>query len=100
MREAIVFCVLFSLSSPALAWGDREQGALIGFAVGTFLQQYSQSRQIPHSAQPAPLYVVPPYPAYVERAQPPMYRQRPIYAVRHVYDPYCRCYREEIIQID
>ena len=49
MKTLLVLVLAFSLIvSPAYAWGDREQGALIGFAAGMLANQIHQDQhQLP-----------------------------------------------------
>lgn len=83
--------------SPAYAWGDREQGALIGFAAGLLSHQLQYDRhylpryQIYNYSYPN-VYISPPpvYNGYV-----PL---QPIYTHQIVFDPICQCYRQIVIQ--
>ena len=112
MKKIVTFALGVALSSSAFAWGDREQGALIGFAAGALLHHYAQPRQPDYGVRTHQVYVAPQRPVYAPpqyaAPRPPVhleqdyrhaYRQQPVYGTRHVYDAYCRCYRETLVQI-
>ena len=112
MKKIMTFLLSATLSSSAFAWGDREQGALIGFAAGALLHHYAQPRHPDYGVRAQQGYVAPQRPVYAQpqyaAPRPPVhleqdyrhaYRQQPVYGTRHVYDAYCRCYRETLVQI-
>lgn len=72
MKRAITFITAAVLSTPVMAWGDREQGALLGIA-GTLLYQHIQRDSVVRT-NPNPVYV--PSPVVVQ--QPPVVIQQPI----------------------
>lgn len=57
MKKTLALVTALALSSPVMAWGDREQGALIGI-VGTLLFQNVQKNQV-HTDPPQTVYVQP-----------------------------------------
>lgn len=72
MKQAIALIAAAAISTPALAWGDREQGVLAGI-VGTLILQNihrDSQRTIPN---PQPVYV--PGPVIVQ--QPPVVVHQP-----------------------
>lgn len=93
MRKILTTAILAAaIASPAFAWGDREQGALTGFVIGTIIGQQHQRPAYPVYTPPpvytpAPVYLPPPvvytYPQHV-----PTFRQRV-----DVFIPECNCYR-------
>jgi hypothetical protein len=71
-KLALVALVLGATATTAMAWGDREQGALLGLIIGGHI--VGQHQRAPVYVQPAPMYVQPPVyyqpvPVYV---QPPV----------------------------
>jgi len=95
MKKFITAMCFILVAPSALAWGDREQGALIGFTAGAILSNINQHP----TQQSQPVYVQRIEPIYVERHYVPPPRQRPVYGTRIVYDEVCRCYREMFYQI-
>ncbi len=71
MKKALALITAACMATPALAWGDREQGALAGI-VGTLIFQHIQ-REGQKPQQPQPVYV--PGPVIVQ--QPPVVVQPP-----------------------
>jgi len=65
MKKTILALALVATASTAMAWGDREQGALLGLIIGGHIA--SQYRSAPVYVQPPPVYYQP-APVYV---QPP-----------------------------
>jgi len=73
MKKALALILAATVATPALAWGDREQGVLQGIVGTLILQQMhrnSHASQVPH---PQPVYV--PGPVIVQ--QPPVVVQQP-----------------------
>jgi hypothetical protein len=54
MKNAIALIIAASMATPALAWGDREQGALAGI-LGTLIFQHVQRDGV--GRHPAPVVV-------------------------------------------
>ena len=94
MKKILIGLVLtFGLVSQSYAWGDREQGALVGLAAGVLLNQvYSTPR---YYSQPQPVYIQPPvvYNGYIT---PPILR--PTYTHQIYYDSLCNCNRQIVVQ--
>ena len=75
LRAIIAGLLITSSSTPALAWGDREQGILAGIAGVWLFNQLTRDDQRPTQPaqppsvvyQPAPVYVYPEPPVYVHR---------------------------------
>ena len=107
----------FGLAESAHAWGDREQGALIGLVVGSMLNRQHQSYHHgpSHYPIPAPVYQPPVYqppvvqhiysgPVIIDqrdqraRHHMPRYQRpqipQPIYSHQIYFDPSCNCYRQ------
>ena len=97
MRKLIAVTLLAAtVSTPAFAWGDREQAALAGAVLGYVIgQQQNQPR--PH-VQPAPVYQQPP--VYVPGVVYRDYTYRPMYKMVDVFIPECNCYRTVQVQIN
>jgi hypothetical protein len=81
-------------ASPAFAWGDREQGALLGLGLGWIIANQQNQAQVPRQ-----VIVNPP----VYNNAPSVYnlprQPQPIYERRSQYDFGCQCYREILVQI-
>jgi hypothetical protein len=92
MKKLILIAAL--ISSPAFAWGDREQGALLGLGLGWILSNQQNQAQVPRQ-----VIVNPP----VYNNAPSVYnlprQPQPIYERRSQYDFGCQCYREILVQI-
>ena len=88
-----------AVSTPAMAWGDREQGILAGAAGLWAIQQLNRVGQQPpvvYQGNPAPVYQAPP-PVYYPQ---PSYTYRPMYRAVDVFDSGCQCYRTVMVQIN
>jgi len=72
MKKTILAMALVATASTAMAWGDREQGALLGLIIGGHIA--SQYQSAPVYVQPPPVYYQP-APVYVQPA--PVYVQPP-----------------------
>lgn len=57
MKKLIIGAIVAASATTAFAWGDREQGALLGLIIGNVIT----SRPAP----PAPVYQAPPHYFYV-----------------------------------
>ena len=88
MRKILIAVVTALVSTAGFAWGDREQGALIGIVVGNAIanRQVYQSPPVVYT-QPQIIYV----PA-------PVYQLPPQYRFVDIYDPYCNCYRSVMVR--
>lgn len=96
MRKFIAsLVVLCSISAPAYAWGEREQGALAGIAATLLFQHIHQPR--PHTQ---PQVTVQPTVPYHYGTTYPDYTHRPMYKAVDVFIPECRCYRTVMVQIN
>jgi hypothetical protein len=108
MRKLIlsVALALSLVSTSAFAWGDREQGALLGFVIGSMINQH----RVPGYGLPVPpVYGAIPggyprhYPAPVYT--PPsiygypgaVYTPAPTHRFVELYDPSCGCYRSVVV---
>lgn len=81
------------MSSPAMALGDVERGALYGIAGLWTFQQLSRIGQ--------PYYGPPPIASYPTPAAPiGGYTYRPMYRAVDVFIPECNCYRTIMVQIN
>ena len=99
MRKLIAVTLLAAtVSAPALAWGDREQGILAGAAGLWAIQQLNKAGQQPVYQAPQPVYqqapVYVPVPVYRD------YIHRPMYKAVDVYIPECNCTRTVMVQIN
>lgn len=78
--KKILASILLAAAVPAMAWGDREQGALAGAVLGYGLSQFQQQRQSEQRPTQQPMarcgYEIACSPVYVE--PPRTYQQRPI----------------------
>ena len=77
-KLALVALVLGATVTTTMAWGDREQGALLGLIIGGHIvAQHNR----------APIYVQPPPPVYYQ--PPPVYVQPPLVYIQPpvVYPP-------------
>ena len=63
MKKTILALALVATASTAMAWGDREQGALLGLIIGGHI--VSQYQQGPVYVQPPAVYYQP-APVYVQ----------------------------------
>jgi hypothetical protein len=92
MKKLILIAAL--VSSPAFAWGDREQGTLLGLGLGWILANQQNQAQMPRQ-----VIVNPPVynnsPSVYNLPRPP----QPVYERRSQYDFGCQCYREILVQI-
>lgn len=87
MKKLLLAMLVCAAATPAMAWGDREQGALAGLAAGIVLgQQQPAYRPAPMYVQPAPVYVQP-APVYVQPA--PRYYSPSYPTVRGYYHSSC-----------
>ena len=66
MKKLIIAVAAVAISTSAMAWGPREQGALTGLVIGAVVaSQYDapepryQRRQEPVYVQPQPVYIQP-----------------------------------------
>lgn len=93
MKKLIIAALITVAAIPAFAWGDREQGALLGLIIGGMITQPQPVYVAPQPVYVAPpVYVVPPY------VPPPVvqYEYRPVCGVDIVCPPpirqerYCR----------
>ena len=82
---AIALLATIGFSNPALAWGDREQGALAGI-VGTLIFQHIQRDG--SVRQPAPVIVQQPPVIYQPQPQIIYAPPRPVCEHHPVYDHY------------
>ena len=84
-----------SASTPAFAWGDREQGILAG-VIGTMILQNTGVIQRPPVVVQQPPVVVQQPPVVIQ--QQPVYtlpraqQGTPVYERRTQWDPNCNCY--------
>lgn len=87
---ALLMATTLFFSTPSFAWGDKEQGAVLG-ALGILTLQHLSQRRNHHdeyqSYRPEPEYYAPPYPPYRSA-----YIHRPMYRDVEVYDRSCNCY--------
>ena len=97
MMKTLLVLAFTLIVSPAYAWGDREQGALIGFAAGMLANQIHQDqhqlpRYQPRNYSYPNIYITPPsvYNGYV-----PI---QPLYTHQIIFDPICQCYRQIVVQ--
>lgn len=98
MRKFIAaLAILGSLSAPAHAWGDREQGALAGVAATLLFQHVTQAQPHVHTA---PSVTMQPTVPYYSGTVYPDYTHRPMYKAVDVFIPECRCYRTVMVQIN
>ena len=101
LSKVVAVAALAVLSTQALAWGDREQGALAGAAAILLGQHILNNHNHQHYAPPPPVYrevpvYVQPAPVYVQPAPvivPPTYTPIP-----GGYMDICR-YRNQEIRI-
>lgn len=114
MRTVIASAVLAlaTVSQPAMAWGEREQGIVTGI-VGTIVAQQIFRPPVvvapPPVAvpAPAPVPVVPWNPAYPTGPVVPYYPgtvypdyiQRPMYRSVDVWVPECQCWRTVQVRV-
>ena len=93
MKKLILIAAAL-VSSPAFAWGDREQGALLGLGLGWIIANQQNQAQVPRQ-----VIVNPPVynnsPLVYNLQRPP----QPVYERRSQYDFGCQCYREILVQI-
>jgi hypothetical protein len=99
MKKLILSLALVA-ATPAFAWGDREQGALLGLGLGWILSNQQNQVQAPRQViVNPPVYSLPP----VYNNSPSVYNlpraPQPIYERRSQYDFGCQCYREILVQI-
>jgi len=71
MKKTILALALVATASTAMAWGDREQGALLGLIIGGHIASQYQRAPVyvqppPVYYQPAPVYVQPPPVVYLQ----------------------------------
>jgi len=101
MNKIVAVLVLSLIATtPAFAWGEREQGVLTGVA-GLLLLQHVAKPNI--EAQPPHVYGHSPvweYPHYSPSYHRPTYIHRPMYKAVDIYFPECNCYRTVMIQIN
>ena len=97
MMKTLLALAFTLIVSPAYAWGDREQGTLIGFAAGLLTHQIHQNqyqlpRYQPYNYSYPNIYIMPPsvYNGYV-----PI---QPLYTHQIIFDPICQCYRQIVVQ--
>ena len=78
MKKVLVSLAVISslVSSPAFAWGDREQGILTGIAGLWVYQQLSKPSVV---VQQAPVVVAPPPPVVYYQQPAPAYVPRTVY---------------------
>lgn len=100
MRKLIAVSLLAAaVSTPAFAWGDREQGILAGAAGLWAIQQLNRAGQHPPVYQvPQPVYQQPHMhiPGVVHRD----FIHRPMYKAVDIFIPECNCTRTVMVQIN
>jgi hypothetical protein len=87
MNKTIALIAAACIATPALAWGDREQGALAGI-LGTLIFQNIQrdaQAQQPPVVTPQPQIIYQPQPQVIYAPPPP---PRPVCEHHPVYDHY------------
>ena len=57
MKRALALITAAAMATPALAWGDREQGALVGIFGTLIYQHIQQENQRPRVVQQPPVIV-------------------------------------------
>ena len=88
MKKLVLAAALIA-STPAFAWGDREQGILAG-VIGTMILQNTGVIQRPPVVVQQPPVVIQQQPVYtLPRAQ---HGGTPIYEKRTQWDHNCNCY--------
>ena len=93
-KSAIALIYLMSTATSAGAWGDREQGALAGFAASQILNSIQNNRSTENVYQ-EPIRRLPSYqPRYIYNA--PVLT--PSYTHQIIFDPMCQCYRQILVQ--
>lgn len=125
MRKSIALAVLAVTAAvattPAMAWGDREQGILLGIGGTLLAQQLVRPPVVVAPGYgPAPVYNAPPYTGYAPPVMPvpsapvygapvvpyypgtvyPDFIQRPMYKAVDVFVPECNCYRTMMVRIN
>ena len=90
MKKLVIAATIALISTQALAWGDREQGVLIGLASGWVINQVvnqpKQPQQVIVQQQQVPVYIEHPRVVYVQ----PQQRMTKGWH----YDRNCNCYIE------
>lgn len=89
MKKLILAALITLMSTQSFAWGDREQGVLVGLASGYLINQISQPKQNPQVHQQQQQYVVVEQQPRVIYVQP----QQRMTKGWH-YDRNCNCYIE------
>ena len=87
MKTLIAFTAAALISSPAFAWGEREQGALAGIAGTLLIQQIANQPRQPQQYYPQPQYQQPQVNNYYS------YPQREV----HIYPYQPTCVNQPII---
>lgn len=88
MKKLVLAAALIA-STPAFAWGDREQGILAG-VIGTMILQNTGVIQRPPVVLQQPPVVIQQQPVYnLPRVQ---HSATPIYEKRTQWDANCNCY--------
>lgn len=97
-----------AIATPALAWGEREQGALAGIVGTLILQQIARDGQAAPVPAPRPPVVygggvyVPPVVVHVPphvHHHPHVHAPRPMWRRVDVYIPECNCVRTIDVQV-
>lgn len=111
MRKLITSVVLavatLSATSPAMAWGAREQGIVAGVVGTLIVQQLVRPPVVVAAPPPVPVPVVPWNPAvpvspvvpYYPGTVYPDYIYRPMFKSVDVWVPECYCYRTMTVQV-
>ena len=99
-KIALIAATALTISNSAYAWGDREQGVLVGIGA-TLLSQHimnshgnSHSHTRSYNPPPAQLIYSSP-PVYVDR----YYYDVPEYRTVEKWDAYCNCIRVYTVRV-
>lgn len=95
---AVLAATTMVAATPAMAWGEREQGALAGVVGTIVLQQIS--RPPVAVVAPAPVPVGPPMVPYYPGSVYPDYTYRPMYKAVDIFFPDCQCYRTVMVRVN
>lgn len=60
MKKLLAFTLASCIAAPSFAWGDREQGALLGLIIGGAVVNNQQGRVIVQPQQPQQVIILPP----------------------------------------
>ena len=84
MKRMVCAVVALGLSGSAMAWGDREQGALVGLVVGSLIAR-GQPTVVAQAVAPAP-------------GHGQAYAQAPVYGYGYsAPQPVVRCYQVPLV---